>query len=689
VIEVKIRMRVRLWLLLVAVAACGPRKGPARAEAEGEKPPSFRASRVRSFTDTFAVTAVADTPSQLWIGTPHGLLRWEVTSGKSTVITSHDGLPEDRIAAVTADAQGGVWAATAKGVSRGLRGSWQNLPPPPVGDFVTGLVASLDGKILWAGGPEGLARWRGGKWERYFADLSVTALALQPNGTLWIGTSGKGVLRIARSADKVEAHTVAQGCEVDTVRGLAAVEKHVIAVGEGPAGPRAAWFDGDRFFSYEIKAPQVIEWAARAGGDLYLGAGTQAWKLAPAAAGASESALKLTALKVQPARAARSVALKAELPSSALDDPSPPKIDPKQTVPAAPQLSVEDAAFAIPDNVTAVGSSDRGLLLGTRFLGTVRVENGVVRNFRLADLAANAQRITVACKQENECYLATGGARAWKFDGRDFEVAAVDPEAGSRVLAVLSDGKGGVLAIHRGAGANELRVSTVEGGRWTPLSMQEVAVPNGPPELNFAELAPDGHLWVGLRYFDKESDPIDYGAAEIELESGKVIYHRSGKMDAKTTYGFGLPSDMVAMYWRGKFEVWFATRSGAARLLDGKVRVFTENDGMESELISDINTGPEGEVWVATRHGTGRFDGRRWSFPKMGPYYLQTSSLAHDDKQHYFLGTEKGVFCVGDCPHDGVDRKRGLLDDAVLDITVDPRGRVWALTAKGISIVEP
>src|SRR5205085_12660684 len=128
------------------------------------------------------------------------------------------------------------------------------------------------------------------------------------------------------------------------------------------------------------------------------------------------SGLKLKPQRVAAARPARSVSLKAELPSSALDDPAPPpKADPKQPAPAVPAIAVEDAAFSIPDGVIAVGSSDRGLLLGTRFLGTVRVENGVVRTFRLADLAANAQRITVACKKENECYLATGGARAWKF----------------------------------------------------------------------------------------------------------------------------------------------------------------------------------------------------------------------------------------------------------------------------------
>jgi ligand-binding sensor domain-containing protein len=117
--------------------------------------------------------------------------------------------------------------------------------------------------------------------------------------------------------------------------------------------------------------------------------------------------------------------------------------------------------------------------------------------------------------------------------------------------------------------------------------------------------------------------------------------------------------------------------------------VFTENDGMESEIISDIGPGSDKEIWVATRHGTGRFDGTRWTFPKMGAFYLRATSLADDARGHYFIGSEKGLLCVGDCDPDPIDSRRGLLDDSVLDLSVDAKGRVWVLTEKGVSIVEP
>ena len=180
-----------------------------------------------------------------------------------------------------------------------------------------------------------------------------------------------------------------------------------------------------------------------------------------------------------------------------------------------------------------------------------------------------------------------------------------------------------------------------------------------------------------MRYTDKDGDARDFGADEIDFGAGKVVAHKE------------LPLDVVAMYWRSPTEAWFATRSGAARVLDGKLRVFTENDGLESELTRDIGPGPEGQVLVATRRGTGRFDGTRWIFPRLGAFYPPASSLGHDAHGNVFIGTEKGLWCVGECPSDVIDHTRGLVEDNVADLAVDARNRVWVLTEKGINIVEP
>ncbi|MCA1664060.1 MAG: hypothetical protein LC659_07315, partial [Myxococcales bacterium] len=396
------------------------------------------------------------------VGTPRGLLRWE--GGRSTLLTSKEGLPADRVAGIAVDAQGGTLLATAKGLSRGLKGGWTNWPAAPVGSFLTGIVS--DGKTVWAGGPEGLGRLRAGKWEHFFADTGVTALAPGFGNTVWIGTSGAGILRIVRGGEKIERFGASQGCEIDVVRAMVAVDKTVIAIGEGPSGPRAAYFDGERFFSYELTSPAVLEWAARAGARTLVGAGDLIYTVgavappdpkAPAtrSAAADESPVQLRAIRSYVV-GARAIALRPDLPSTALDEPAnapkPPKaITPPRlpkgsnivpvipNAPEGPPLAADESSLRLPDGVTAVAGSERGLLVGTRFLGALRIENDVPRQFRINDLAAGAVRLTVACiagkNAADDCYLATGGTRAFRFDGQAFEPAPVDPEPGSHVLA--------------------------------------------------------------------------------------------------------------------------------------------------------------------------------------------------------------------------------------------------------------
>ena len=131
-----------LALVLTAGACHKPVAPPATEPAP--KPPSFNASRVRSFSDSVAVTAIADSPTTIFAGTPRGLLRWE--GGRYTLLTAREGLPADRVAAIAVDPLGGLLLATSKGLSRGYKGGWTNWAAAPVGSFLTGLVS--DGRTV-------------------------------------------------------------------------------------------------------------------------------------------------------------------------------------------------------------------------------------------------------------------------------------------------------------------------------------------------------------------------------------------------------------------------------------------------------------------------------------------------------------------------------------------------------------
>ncbi len=684
---------------LVLLAACDP---PAQVKPTSSPlARSAKGPRIVSFTDTYSVSAVVDGGPALWAATNQGLLRWDLAHSRYGVFTATDGLPQGRILALSIDREGAVWLATAKGVARGTRTGWKSYPAAPVGEFVVGLAASMDSDDLWAGGPGGLARLRNGTWSRFFHETPITALAMGPNGALWLGTTGRGVLRIPRSGDQVEQYGAAEGCEPDLIRGIAAGTDWVLVVGENEKGPRAAVFDGNRFWSYTVEGGGVrspIEWAARGGREIYVGKDRDFFGVVKDQfpADAHEGYIRFNPI---PARAvsSRMAPLSDGLSSKIFDTlertaPKPivPRLGPGEKTPGppvGPELYSVAQNQKLPDGVTSVHSGERGVLIGTRFRGIVRIENGLLRPFQSADITAGADRITVACMRTDadECYLATGGARAWRFDGQSFSVAPIDPEPGSRVLAIVRDPSGSVLAIHRGRADSSLRISRVEGGRWTPIAMQGIAVPVGQPDLNFASFAPNGNLWIGLRYTDTEKEVVDFGAAELTLANGTVRYHR---LDPAIPEAQQLPNNVVAVSWKGEDEAWFATRSGAVRVREGKTTVFTENEGLDSEIIHDIEAGTSGEVWAATRRGTGRFDGTRWRFNKIGAFYLPANAIARDTSGRVFLGTDRGLFCFGACSDDVVDLKHGLLDDVVQDIALDERRRAWVLTKKGVSVVE-
>jgi hypothetical protein len=725
-------------------SGCGP---SSKAEVKGEVAGVGTAPvRVRSFSDSRPVNCLAAAAGLVWVGTPRGLIRWTTTTDPPTpaVLTTIDGLPSDRITAISLDQKGGVWVTTPKGVSRFFSGSWTNYPKPPVGDLVAGIVASSDGEHAWVGGSDGIARLRDGQWERFASGTTVTSLASDGGSGVWIGTSGRGVLRVVR--EDLLQYGMAEGNDIDNVRAMVAdAAGTVLAVGDGPGGQRVAYFDGTRFWSYRVEAPGVMEWVQRVSSDLYLGSGQQVWSMKRVLPGAKLSgpvkfsfsgspaigapkAQPLASMKAQeaaPAPAAEPA--KTDAPKTDAPKAEPPKGKGKKgkktgqletpADPAAPQYAqaerpvrpwlvagpgghsggppvfdTEVVDVRLPDGITAISADTDSIYIGTRFLGVTRIQKGKQAPLRLFDLTAGAERLSVACINNNDCYVATGGTQSWRFDGQTFEVTEVDPEKGSHVLAVVRDPQSAVIALHRGAASKEVRISRVgNSGKWFPVGVTSLEVPTGVPDLSFATFSPRGQLWVGLRYVDKDQDARAYGAAEVFIDDGKVIYHRQrpAGVTRNVSQGINVPSDVTAIAFKGSDEAWLASRSGAVRLKDKTVKVFTENDGLESELVHDVVEGLNGQMWIATSRGIGVWNGDRWTFPKEVPFNVKASALVRDPDGRIWIGTDRGVLEVteGNKTH-LIGGRTGLLDDKVLNMGVDVRGRIWVLTEKGISVIE-
>ena len=83
-----------------------------------------------------------------------------------------------------------LWFGTSDGVLRRVDGGWERALE---GRTVLPSGVGPDGTI-WAGGTEGLFRWRGGDWEpvslpERFAGAEVHEVVVAPDGTAWVATS--------------------------------------------------------------------------------------------------------------------------------------------------------------------------------------------------------------------------------------------------------------------------------------------------------------------------------------------------------------------------------------------------------------------------------------------------------------------------------------------------------------------
>src|SRR5262249_11191217 len=157
---------------------------------------------------------------------------------------------------------------------------------------------------------------------------------------------------------------------------------------------------------YSVEGPPVLEWAAHTGPHTFVGGGERIFEIVFAESSPA-GPVKLIPLgsTVRPPPA---VVLKPELSIAQLEEQPHKEASPGvrplsssvgSSVGSAmgPRLDTVEATSGMPDGVTFVGSSERGLLVGTRFLGFERIENGVRRRFRANDLLTGAQRLTVAC----------------------------------------------------------------------------------------------------------------------------------------------------------------------------------------------------------------------------------------------------------------------------------------------------
>lgn len=148
------------------------------------------------------VTSLASAPDGgVWAGTE--------TSGVShfdgqtwTTYTADDGLADNEVRGIDVGPDGSVWISTGSGLSRFRDQTWTtHTPGEELGiDVSEAIAVGLDGSV-WVNTDSGLSRFDGQNWITYtvddgLADNSVSGIAVAPDGALWALTE-RGVSRFA------------------------------------------------------------------------------------------------------------------------------------------------------------------------------------------------------------------------------------------------------------------------------------------------------------------------------------------------------------------------------------------------------------------------------------------------------------------------------------------------------------
>ena len=142
-----------------------------------------------------------DRAGRLWLGTEHGLLRFD----DLRLFTTRDGLSADDVRAIAEDPAGNLWIGTKGGGLSLMHDSrftcftkTNGLP----GNSVSAVEVDSQG-VLWVATSGGLARFGGGKWTHYskqegLASNSLGYLLEDGHGYLWVG-SNAGLLRLKKA----------------------------------------------------------------------------------------------------------------------------------------------------------------------------------------------------------------------------------------------------------------------------------------------------------------------------------------------------------------------------------------------------------------------------------------------------------------------------------------------------------
>jgi ligand-binding sensor domain-containing protein len=437
-----------------------------------------RFHHVKELESDHVLTLAEGAGGAIWIGTDGaGLKRLDASGVRS--FTTHEGLPNNSVAAVLEDSHGTVWVGTRGGGLCQLVNDRCTVFGPKDGlpsDHVHVLHEDPSG-TLWVGTRKGLCRREGDHFVPDGPTQNVISLRTDSHRNLWIGTYGSGLAR--KTAHGVSFYSSAQGLTNDIVG----------AIHEDPEG--SLWIGTESGGLNRLRDGRLTPYAAYEG---------------------------LTASNVNPILQDRSGAI---------------------WIGAASEGLFRLEGNRITRYSTTDGLADRGVYSlfedseGTLWVGTKaglnRFRNGKFTVFTTRNGLSSDFIFSILQARDGSLWLGTsgGGLNHWK-DGEFSALTTHEGLANNNVLALHQD-RGGALWIATAAGLSRLEVN----GQLTTFSPKD-----GVPRteiLSFYEDS-DGTLWIGtagaglLRWKDNRFAIITTKQGLFNDVSYRILEDRAGNL---------------------------------------------------------------------------------------------------------------------------------------------------------------
>ena len=532
---------------------------------------------------------------------------------------TEQGLPENSVISVAQTADGYLWFGTEGGLARfdGFHFSSfeKNNTPELRNNFITALLVDHE-QTLWIGTHGGgVACYRHGRFQRCPAenDLAgyfILSLFEDQEGTLWIGTQGNGLFSLRNN--KLRRFTSKDGLPDNSVFAIASGEQNALWLGTQNG---LTHFSPDRSITYTIKdglgSNEIRSvfmdrrgsvWVGTHGTGLFRYAGNKFTKIT----GLSGSSI--SSLYEDAAGSLWIGTLEGGLDRLGLDG----QVD---TLTKKEGFSSQGVWKIFQDRAGT-------LWVGTTEGGLTSLRRGIFTSVTTQQGLASDTTLSIYQDREGAVWIGSDqGITRWT-DKQTIRYSTKDGLPDNLVLSITQDGQGDLWTGTRNGLA---RLHHGHFQRFTP----EDGLPNAHSFL-CAYTDRHGSLWVGTRgglsHFDG-SRFITYSA-------------RDGLGD----------KPVISIYQDPQDTLWVGTDGGGLlHFNNGRFQTFTSLDGLPSDVIYSIKGDADGTLWLGTNGGgLGRFS--------------------------------KGKFTK-------YTKENGLIDDAIFQILDDGRGYLWMSSNRGIARV--